>query len=911
MGMNVPFVNFAGGEIGKEALARVDLDVYPACAETMENVFPLMQGPMIKAPGSEYIGRTQGDAVAIVRPFIFSVDQTRVLEISDSRIDIVDGNAYVDVDGAAATIGTPANNGSTAGSSVLVSGQNVTFTAAASGEAAAYWPITGGEANTPVTFLFEILRRPLNIRIGTTNVAADIELPGPDGTYELTLDPGTHIITFTPPGTSYYIRARLQQQGKAALSGLRRVAAGGFYIPAPWLAADLPQLRYRQSLDTFWLYHPNYRTRVLERRSNTSWSLRFLRPLDGPFDAPNTSTTTLAPTAYTGNAIINASASVFAADCVGQLIEMTHQGQTVTETFSGASQQTESIRIFGIETARVFTLSISGTFTATIALQRSVNEVDWTTVSTYTSATTTSIDDGFDNQTLYYRLACTAYTSGSPAVSLTYAAGETTGRAEIIVYNSATQVEVEISPADNFGKLDATANWSLGAWSNSYGWPAAGTIDNGCHCLIRDDRFWKSVSDDYESFLLGTDPADAMARRFGTGEMNSGLWIEGGKRLLIGTNGAELEVTSNALDEPITATNSRLRGFDDNGSADTQAMKATANRVLFVDRTRAKLLQALYDTESASDQHDTDDLTRLHNEIAGIIDEESGGGFVEIAFQRRPEPRAYCVREDGEMAVLLFGPREGTYAWARYKAAPTSGGEGLIKSVCVVPGRPEDRVHILVQRVIDGQTRMFHERLALQRFPVVETTDEDGLVVRTAPAAWRLQAALYSTGEATDTFSGLDHLEGETVRIWADGRAHASRTVEGGSITLDGDYETVIIGLNYVGYWKSAKLAYGAQMGTALTMDKSVIRLGAVLHDTPLGAVKYGRDWDNATEMFRREDSSGSFLMDVATPFHSEEHNQPFEGASEIDPRICIVMDEPAPVMVQALIPQVELHERS
>lgn len=899
--INVPLNSFNGGEIGKEAQARVDLDLYPACADVMENVLPLMQGPMIKAPGTEYIARSLYDMNAIVRPFIFSVDQTRVLHFMDSLVAFIDGNAVSTLVGAAATIGSVADNGSGGASSIVTAGNNVTFICGASGEAAAYWPITAGEPGKEVSFRFQVDRRPISIRVGTTPTLADIQLPG--GVYELILDPGIHIISFTPNVAAYYIRARLTTPGKASMRGLTRLGANELYLPTPWLEADLPSLRFRQSLDAYWLYHPNYRTRVLERRSNTSWSLRYFRPQDGPFETPNTSNVTMYPSALSGNATITSSLPMFDAGFIGQIIELTHQGQTVTDAFDGVDQTSDTIRIFGVETARAFGVQISGTFTATITLQRSVNEVDWTNADDYTGATDESVTDGLDNQIIYYRLKCTAYTSGTANVALTYAAGETTGRAEIVAFNSPTSVEIEISEA--FGKTGYTTQWSLGAWSDNYGWPAAGALDNGCHCLVRDDRFWKSVSDDYESFLIGVDAADAMARRFGTGEMNSARWIESAKRILVGTSGAELEVSSNALDEPITPTNSRLRGFDDNGSADTQSVKANGNRVLFVDRTRAKLLQCLYDGDVSTDQHDTDDLTRLHNEIAGIIDEEAGtGGFVEIAFQRKPEPRVWCVRDDGELAVLLFGPREGVYAWSRYKAA----NGGLFKSVCVVPGRPEDRVHFIVQRPIGGSMRTYHERLALQRFPI--ETDDDG--VRTAPDAWRLQSALYSSSETpASVFTGLDHLEGETVSVWADGRVHPTRVVSGGSITLNADYNTVIIGLNYTGKWRSAKMAYGAQAGTALTQDKEMSRLGVIVHDTADGAIKYGRSFEAATDVLVRESDDGAFVMDAPVTLWSAEHNQPFEGASDVDARVCLVMDTPAPATVLALVPAMELHERS
>ena len=117
--------------------------------------------------------------------------------------------------------------------------------------------------------------------------------------------------------------------------------------------------------------------------------------------------------------------------------------------------------------------------------------------------------------------------------------------------------------------------------------------------------------------------------------------------------------------------------------------------------------------------------------------------------------------------------------------------------------------------------------------------------------------------------------------------------------------------LAYQGRWKSARLAYGAQLGSALTMDKQVGPvLGMIVRDTPAGAVKYGRNFDNCTDALRGEHPEG-MTMDAAVPLESGDFAQPIAGASSIDSRLCIVMDGPAPVTILALIPQVELHERT
>lgn len=62
--------------------------------------------------------------------------------------------------------------------------------------------------------------------------------------------------------------------------------------------------------------------------------------------------------------------------------------------------------------AKMFTISISGTFDATIALQRSLdNGANWNTVESYTEATEKNVEVVSDFWV--YRLRCTAFASGT------------------------------------------------------------------------------------------------------------------------------------------------------------------------------------------------------------------------------------------------------------------------------------------------------------------------------------------------------------------------------------------------------------------------------------------------------------------------------------------------------------------
>ena len=120
---NPQILSFNGGEIGGQALARVDLDIYPRTAEVLENIVPYTQGSMAKAPGTQFLRETPSSGQAIVRPFVFNEDQTFVLEISNGLMRFIQGTGYVSLEGALATIGSwtdgsaaPETGGGAAGS---------------------------------------------------------------------------------------------------------------------------------------------------------------------------------------------------------------------------------------------------------------------------------------------------------------------------------------------------------------------------------------------------------------------------------------------------------------------------------------------------------------------------------------------------------------------------------------------------------------------------------------------------------------------------------------------------------------------------------------------------------------------------------------------------------------------------
>lgn len=97
-------------------------------------------------------------------------------------------------------------------------------------------------------------------------------------------------------------------------------------------------------------------------------------------------------------------------------------------------------------------------------------------------------------------------------------------------------------------------------------------------------------------------------------------------------------------------------------------------------------------------------------------------------------------------------------------------------------------------------------------------------------------------GISADTVSGLDHLDGREVQVYADTVEQESKTVIDGSITID-DAFIIVVGLPYTSYITTMPMEAGSQNGTAVGKRKRISEMAIRVWNT-LG-VKVGRDLDN------------------------------------------------------------------
>lgn len=101
-----------------------------------------------------------------------------------------------------------------------------------------------------------------------------------------------------------------------------------FEVPSPYLEAELAALKWTQSDDILYLFHPNHQVRKLSRSGHLAWTIAPIDWVDGPYLDENTTATTLTPSAATGAGITVTASAVtgindgrgFLATDIGRLI---------------------------------------------------------------------------------------------------------------------------------------------------------------------------------------------------------------------------------------------------------------------------------------------------------------------------------------------------------------------------------------------------------------------------------------------------------------------------------------------------------------------------------------------------------------------------------------------------------------
>jgi hypothetical protein len=256
----------------------------------------------------------------------------------------------------------------------------------------------------------------------------------------------------------------------------------------------------------------------------------------------------------------------------------------------------------------------------------------------------------------------------------------------------------------------------------------------------------------------------------------------------------------------------------------------------------------------------------------------NGFTVTDLAYARAPVPALAATRNDGALLTMTYVPEQQVYGWSQNTTA-----NGAFESVCVVSEGSEDVLYALVRRVVNGRTVRYIERQRTRLF--VDQAD-----------AFFVDSGLSYDGTPQTVFSGLWHLEGQTVSILADGAVHPTRVVTGGAVTLDEAASVVHIGLGYNSDLLTlpSVLEATAAGGQGLTKNVNGVRMRVTQSST----VKAGPSFDRLTEYPAR---------DVADPYGSPpalrtgELRFAISASWNSDGAVCVRQDNPLPLTVMSM----------
>ena len=298
--------------------------------------------------------------------------------------------------------------------------------------------------------------------------------------------------------------------------------------------------------------------------------------------------------------------------------------------------------------------------------------------------------------------------------------------------------------------------------------------------LNKPQNIWmtKSGTESNMSYSLPIRDDDRISFRVAAREANTIRHIVPLTQLLLLTSAAEWRVTSINSDA-ITPSTISVRPQSYIGASNVQPVIIN-NTLIYVAARGGHVRECAYNWQANG--FISGDLSLRSAHLFDDFD------ISDVAYSKAPYPIIWFISNNGKLLGLTYIPEQQVGAWHQHDT------DGAFESCAVVAEGNEDVLYTVVKRTIGGSTKRYVERLASRQF----SDQEDAFFV---------DSGLTYDGVPADEISGLDHIEGKTVSILADGAVHPQRVVTGGKVVLDVEASKVHVGLPITADVKTLPLA--------------------------------------------------------------------------------------------------------
>lgn len=172
-------------------------------------------------------------------------------------------------------------------------------------------------------------------------------------------------------------------------------------------------------------------------------------------------------------------------------------------------------------------------------------------------------------------------------------------------------------------------------------------------------------------------------------------------------------------------------------------------------------------------------------------------------------------------------------------------------------------------------------------------------VVNALTGTWPAVAGSWSVTTPVQTISGLDHLDGETVSILADGSVAPAQTVVNGSITLDRAYSAITVGLPFICQLQSLYIDVQEQGGTIQSKRKTIPAVTVRVQDSR--GLYAGPNFNSLIPVKERTTEA----MGQPIQLFTGDQRVLLPANYNVPGQVCVQVTDPLPSTILALIPEI------
>lgn len=511
------------------------------------------------------------------------------------------------------------------------------------------------------------------------------------------------------------------------------------------------------------------------------------------------------------------------------------------------------------------------------------------------------------------------------------AGGPMTGAVKVTLGGTGSCTADVINTLPDTGAYD---DWEESAWSSLRGWPTAVTffesrlvyggnqaqpdsgwaslVDNFDHLMAR--RFLQDSATDVSGldFFGPVINSDPFSFTLASQQVNAIAWLTGDKTLVAGTFGAEYIISGPDTSQGLGPLNVGVFSQTSYGSIPVRPVRV-ANALVFIQKGGRVIREFSFDLYEQSYKADeiNDHAEHMIRKVSDQrkIDPALYGNLAikEVHWMQRSYGLLWCLDTNGGLFACTRDREKDISAWHSHPLGgsftPFGGTVAeppLVRSICVLPNIQGfgDDLWLAVTRKINGAF-----------ITTIEVISKEWEQVAWDPTG---EFPFYSDcsvllGDGTDqtVFSGIDHLEGETVSVLADGNPLDPLVVTAGAITLPATAKYVVVGLQMSAVVKPLRPEAGSVLGSAQGGTKRTDRLLVRFYRTI--AATFGWD-ETALDDFEIRDINTVAMGDPTPPFTGDQIVD-FPGGYDTDGSLFIKNDKPVPMNLVCIVDRGVLYE--